>query len=246
MNGLLNTEEFTRSDAETATELLTFDPVAWKQLGILVLDGSPSMTEGFADADDPNGNFSRTKAAAVDAAVKQFLAMLAVSSKRANFSIATVSFNDRVTHERKPTRIGDINHVNESFDPTAHGAGGGTAIFAGMETAYEIAQKWLVESSGSVPTSVVIAVLTDGECGDPTRTIQLAQRIKSEEPRIGIAAGMFATKGRGTPGTQLLQAIVTKPELYAVVYSAAQLRDWFNASITATVNSAQSAGSSNG
>jgi hypothetical protein len=156
------------------------------------------------------------------------------SSVKPNFSFGLVAFDDRVTHQRAPEPIAGIDYLSQSFDPTAHSVTGGTSIYEGLEAAYGLTRDWLAAEQGTLPVTAVIAVLTDGECSNPARTRDLAERIKAEEPRISIAAGMFATKGQGMPGTQLLQAIVTEPRLYAVIYSSEQLREWFHASLTGT------------
>lgn len=230
---------FAPSDAPVGA--LTLDPVTWKQSGILVLDGSGSMTLPLAEQDESLGLPVRTKGAAVDAAVKGFFAQMETSSVKPNFAFGIVTFDDKATHERAPEPVDDIDHIAESFDPTVHSVTGGTAIFEGLEAAYQLSRAWLATEEGTLPVTSVIAVLTDGECSNPTRTIQLAEQIKAEEPRISIACGMFATKGGGTPGAQLLQAMVTEQRLYAVIYSADQLRAWFHASLTTTGIAAQKA-----
>jgi von Willebrand factor type A domain len=222
------------AEGETTAGALTLDPITWKQSGILVLDGSGSMTLPLAEQDESLGLPVRTKGAAVDAAVKGFFAQMETSRAKSNFAFGIVTFEDKVTHERPPEPITGINHISESFDPTDYCVTGGTAIYEGLEAGYRLSRDWLAAEEGTLPVTSVIAVLTDGECSNPTRTFQLAERIKSEEPRISIACGMFATKGAGTPGTQLLQAMVTEPRLYAVIYSADQLREWFHASLTGT------------
>lgn len=222
-------------------EALTLDPVTWRQAGTLVGDGSGSMTLQLAEEDDSAGLPARTKGAAVDAAVKGFFAQMETSSVKSNFAFGSVAFDDKVTNEEAPEPLDKIDHLGRSFDPTAHSVTGGTSIYAGLEAAYELSREWLDAQQGSLPVTAVIAVLTDGECSNPQRTIEVAERIKKEEPRIGIAAGMFATKGSGTPGASLLQAIVTEPRLYAVIYSADQLRAWFHASLTGTGIAARNA-----
>lgn len=219
---------------DAAAEPLTIDPASWKQTGILVGDGSGSMTLPLAEEDDSAGLPARTKGAAVDAAVKGFFAQMETSSVRSNFAFGSVAFDDKTTNEEAPEPLAEIDHLGRSFDPTTHSVTGGTSIYAGLEAAYQMSREWLDAQPGRLPVTAVIAVLTDGECSNPQRTMEVAERIKREEPRVSIAAGMFATKGSGTPGAPLLQAIATEPRLYAVVYSADQLRAWFHASLTGT------------
>lgn len=220
---------------------LILEPVTWRQGGTLIGDGSGSMTLELAEADDSVGLPARTKGAAVDAALKGFFAQMQTSSVKANFAFGSVAFDDNVTQEQPLEPLTQIDHVGRSFDPTVHSVTGGTAIYAGLEAGYRLGRAWLDAQPGTLPATVVLAVLSDGECSDPRQTIELAQRIKEEEPRISIAAGMFATKGGGTPGARTLQAIVSEPRLFAVVYSADQLRAWFHASLTGTGIAARNA-----
>ena len=81
---------------------------------------------------------------------------------------------------------------------------------------------------------MVILALTDGECANPERTIQIADSIK-QDPRIVIAAAYFATKGTtNSAGPNLLRQICSDPaRYYKTVYDAETLRRFFEASMTA-------------
>lgn len=211
-----------------------FAPPAWRQLGVLVNDGSESMTW---DLDEPDASLegmpARTKAAAVDVAVRELLNRMKTGRKATNFSFSFITFNDKVTEERPPQELLSIS-TTASYDPTANGTGG-TAIATGLDAAGRIVEDFMRGDDGlDVPSSAVVVVLSDGEDGDQGRTMAVAQRLR-ELPNTVVAACLFATKGGSSSGARLLQGIVSEPRLYQTVYSAEQLREFFHASITTTV-----------
>src|SRR5205814_2090383 len=71
----------------------------WLQLGIIVSDGSPSMTlhVGTDEKEEVPGLDPETKAAAANRATLGFLDRMQAGRKKANFSLGWVSFNDGVT-----------------------------------------------------------------------------------------------------------------------------------------------------
>src|SRR4051794_36750672 len=79
----------------------------WNQLGVLVLDGSISMTweiEGLEHM-----GITGSKAAAVNLAVKGLFNRFFASRKRKNFDFAVVKFHDYVSEEIQPTRVIEID-----------------------------------------------------------------------------------------------------------------------------------------
>jgi hypothetical protein len=130
------------------------------------------------------------------------------------------------------TELVDISH-SLNFDPTPlHG--GGTNIYAGLEHAHEIAKSFLAqEKSGDVPHTVRIVVLTDGECSDPMRTIQIANRIKADDPSIKIWSSFFDSKGfDNRAGESLMKNICSDAESFMRVANATEIRGFFNKSIS--------------
>ena len=219
-------------------------PPSWRQLGVLVLDGSESMTWDLARPDDSIGVAlpAKTKAAAVDRAVRDLVGRLKVSRKRANFSIASLSFNNQVTDLRPPRDVTEIDGM-ESFDPTAAGIGG-TELHTGLNAAYEIVEQWFRdEEVNGLPLSAVILVMSDGEDAMPQQALDAAERLKTL-PNTLVGASLFATAGEPASGGDLLEALASEPRLYQTVFGAEQLRDFFTASITVATRMMVPAGDS--
>jgi hypothetical protein len=211
-------------------------PPAWRQLGVIVTDGSQSMTLPLHESGGLEGVPlpDRTKAAAVDTATGNLLRRFAVSRKKAQFEFAYVSFHSSVSNTRGPQDV-DSLLATGSFDPTAHGTGG-TQIWTGLEAAAQIVERW-VRGDDEVPRSAVVMVMTDGQDGGPARTVELANRIRGLE-NTDLAACFFATKGKAAEGSDLLQRIVSRPDLYSTVFDAEQLRSFFMKSMTLAVQHA--------
>src|SRR5690606_25254611 len=109
-------------------------PRYFHQLGILVVDGSGSMTEKAA--------MNSTKAKEVNAGVMELFNRINASRVKQNFSFACVKFDETATASLPPTTFDFNTLMNESYDPTV-GKGGGTQIFEGLNEAKKIAEKFL-------------------------------------------------------------------------------------------------------
>lgn len=190
------------------------------QLGVLVIDGSGSMSDECA------GNI--TKAQAVNLAVREMFSKFKSSRYRANFSFAVVTFDQKASTHTDITPAETIDD-NASYDPLV-GNGGGTKIGAGLITAQGIAEAFLgQEPEGGVPSSVVILVMSDGNCGEPDKTKVIADGIKQNN-NISICTTLFARVGEQNlaPAQQLLQSIASDPVMgFKTVYDGATLRDFF-------------------
>jgi uncharacterized protein YegL len=201
----------------------------------MVNDGSGSMTLQYkADDEAPGqGGAAQTKAAAVDGALKGLLRDMKGGRSPENYHFAFVTFNSTVTDERPPTRLRDVS-ADVSYDPTDKGTGG-TAIHRGLDAAYTIVDRYMREARASeVPVSAVVAVMSDGEERDNrAKTEESAARIRAL-PFTQLAACLFAARDEPADGGDLLESIVSNPELYARAYSASQLRAFFKKSVTAT------------
>jgi hypothetical protein len=204
---------------------------AWTQLGVAVIDGSLSMTWQFDEPDGESALPSRSKAQAVDSVLGAFISLMTDSRSAAAFKFGFISFNDSVTETRDPIAVLDVS-PSASYDPTAPGTGG-TAIYTGLEAAARMVEHFMsAEQTRDVPTSAVVALLSDGEeQSDPARTVEAAQRLR-ELPNTQIATGLFATKGQVPGGERLLQTIASAPNLYKRIYNADQLRSFFHDSMT--------------
>ena len=190
----------------------------FRRLGILVEDGSSSMTEA--------GPGNMTKAHAVDFATRELLTRVKVSRKVKNFDFAVVTYDGEASVHTGPTPAETIDD-DASYDPTV-GHGGGTDIGAGLEKAREMAEAFLAQApAGGVPNGVVIVVMSDGECGNPGNTWQVAASIKSgpHGSRITICSALFAGVGEPNPVAEgLLREISTDPFHFRTSCDASALR----------------------
>lgn len=208
-------------------------PQAWYQLGVLVIDGSGSMTLPYAGDEEASlaGGAVRTKAQATGDAIKSFVERMQRSHNAPNFGLSFVFFNDNVTHEREPELVPKLD-PDAPFDPTAYGIGG-TAIHTGLEAAADVVEQFMRDgATREVPLSAVVVLMSDGEeRTDPVRTAAAAARIRGL-PKTKLTSCLFATKGQPAVGEPLLQEVASGPQFYQRVYSTEQLRDFFEASLT--------------
>jgi hypothetical protein len=94
-------------------------PKTFHQLGILVLDGSGSMSA--------KGRQNLTKAEEVELSMKEMLSRFDASRVKENFSFACIKFDHEATVTLNPTPFSELDYYNEDFNPS-NGKGGGTAI----------------------------------------------------------------------------------------------------------------------
>ena len=204
-------------------------PKQFAQLGIMVVDGSGSMT------DPAGGNI--TKAQATNNAVREIFTRFKVSRVAKNFSFAAVTFDETAAVRLAATEVGPNLDDNGDYNPL-NGHGGGTNIYAALGAANQIASAFLDAAPvAGVPHSVVILVMSDGCCSDPVRTKVVAEAIKSgpHGSRVKICSALFATVGTPDPrGEALLREVASDPIMgFKTVYDGETLRSFFEASISA-------------
>lgn len=208
-------------------------PQTWYQLGVMVMDGSGSMTLPYAEDEEVGlgGGAVRTKAQATDDALKAFVTRLKESHNASNFGLSFVFFNDQVTHQREPKLVEELD-AGDSYNPTSHGIGG-TAIHSGLDAAGAIIEKFMREGAArEVPLSAVVVLMSDGEDrADPGKTAEAAKRVKNL-PSTKLTSCLFATKGQPAVGETLLQEVASAPQFYQRAYSTEQLRSFFMESLT--------------
>lgn len=200
-------------------------PRQFHQLVQVVADGSGSM------ASETGGGIS--KAQAVSGAVRDLFTRLKVSRRAANFSAGVITFDGHVQTRLPQTPVSAVDD-NGNFDPM-QGHGGGTAVYAALEEAERQVQLFLrAAPEHGVPTSAVILLMSDGACGMPDRTREVATRLKFGEngSRIVIATTLFSQVGHfDSVADQLLRDVATDPvRYYKTVYDAQTLRDFLLAS----------------
>lgn len=202
-------------------------PRQFAQLFVPLLDGSGSMGELAA------GNV--TKAQATNSAIRGLLTRMKVSRVAPNFDCGLITFDTAPTVVVPVQKLANVDD-NGDYDPL-RGHGGGTHIFAALEAAEQmLADFFSSASADGVPHQAVVIVMSDGCCSDPTRTRQVADRIKAAYGgRVFIACTLFGTVGQiDAAGEQLLREIATDPVRYfKTVYDAETLRKFMFASVSA-------------
>ena len=198
----------------------------FSQLGILCLDGSASMNE--------KGDGGVTLAESVNLSVREFLGFFRTSRRASNFSIAVVTFDDKAKTHTDITELVNIDDF-ANYNPL-NGHGNGTNIGEALNLAGKIAEQFLAEQS-EVPRSVSIVVMSDGECGSPDSTKQIADRLKQND-KIQICSTLFTAKSNvgsdeANRAKDVLKYIASAPTLYKTTYSETDLRKFFIASMTA-------------
>lgn len=221
--------DYTEGTAIELTETPTSAPAA--EQGIVIgADGSVSMADILRETGEVvPGLPPRTKSAAATVAIGELVSLLQSSRIKENFSLGFLAFHERVVVDRPIRALRDLSAA-EDFDPTQAGTGG-TCVYAALDAAYDQIVTWRQGRSGSLHVSNVVCLFTDGLCSDPQRTLAAAARLK-ELPNVTVAACLLAGVGDPTQGGQLLQHVASGPSYYRTVHTAAQLRDFFLASIT--------------
>jgi uncharacterized protein YegL len=201
-------------------------PPTFLQLGILVLDGSGSMTE-------PSKN-KITKGQEVSIAVKDLFSRFKASTLRNNFRFAVVCYDNTAKLEMDVTALKDIDE-NRSYDPTK-GLEGTTSIAEGLKVAKQISDKFLtLYKDGELPRKVLVLLMTDGVDMTELETIATANTLKTN-PKIQIASCFFETLNAEVADMNLavgfLQSICSDTGLFAKVHDADSLRGFFERSMS--------------
>jgi uncharacterized protein YegL len=193
---------------------------AFEQLGILVLDGSGSMTTP--------GVSGQAKAVEVHQAVQGLMGRLRNSRRRHNFLLAVITYDHRVNARRLlPTFVTGIDDTGD-YNPLS-GHGGNTAIGAALEEAYQLAEQFLAETT-AFPRSVVIIVMSDGKNNAGLDPLQVAERIKNSGQRITVCAAGYGKDQELDEMT--LKRLVSDAQCYKFTMNTNELRDFFEQSIT--------------
>lgn len=202
-------------------------PKIFDQLGILVIDGSGSMT------DFGSGNV--TKAMHTKSAVGQLFNRMQGSRVKQNFSFAYIKFDEFPTTIYDPIAFdfNELDSYEDDYDPTI-GKGGTTYICRALEEAEKIAVDFLSRAvAGSAPHKVLILLMSDGMCFEPEVSKMVASKMK-QNPAIQIACVYFAEVGKPNDleAQNLLKDIASDPvSYYTTVYDGEALRSFFEKSL---------------
>jgi len=203
---------------EFPSEGLPPHPRSVEQLGILVLDGSGSMSE-------PDVQGRGTKAQAVGEAVRGLITKLKGSSRRQDFWLALIVFDNNVEVRLLPTPVAEIELSSTETDPYL---GGETAIGDALFAAWNMAEDFTAGET-DLPRSVVITLMSDGQNNTGREPLSVAQDIKTKLSGkvniVSVAYGKDADK-------ETLIRIANDPEKgFRATDSAEELRSFFEASI---------------
>lgn len=200
-------------------------PIAKQQLGIFVIDGSGSMIE--------NTNGGTTKAQAVNMAVKETLDKFKKSRKKNWFYFSVVAFGETAKTILPIQPVASIDtHAN--YDPLRH-FGGQTFIGSGLSEALNIANNFLNNKTNNVPHSVIIIVLSDGECLKSAATEEIGKKIKGNA-QIRTYSCLVETLGKQDANAiSLLKKIATSTDCFQTVYDKDTIRDFFVHSLSTKI-----------
>jgi hypothetical protein len=198
-------------------------PQQFHQLGIFVMDGSGSMNELT--------NGSIKKKDAVNMAIRDVLTCFKGSNNKNNFSFSVVAFDFSASVQTTTTPLVDIDE-NGNYDPTIN-HGSGTYIHTGLEEAKRIAGDFLSSPTNGVPHSVIILLLSDGECHEPEKTLKVANSIKKLE-KINICTTILSRTGENnTNAENLMKDIATDTIIgFKRTYDPDTLRNFFVKSLS--------------
>ena len=203
----------------------------FEQLGILVLDGSGSMSEQTAQ--------HISKADAVTQAVNDLFSRCKQSRNKNNFSFAIVNYDHRSIVKMQPTPVKDVDDHGD-YNPM-EGLGGATYISKGLEDAEKIAKDFLSQSQeGGLARSVVIVIMTDGVDMTEAETISVANRLKKMS-KVFVSGCFFETLGADSKDMQkcadYVKKLCTDETKFSMVSTAEALRNFFEASMSNVVGS---------
>lgn len=194
-------------------------PKAADLLGILVLDGSSSMN-------DPDKHGRGTKAEAVGKAVQELIERLKKSTRKQDFWLALVAFDNKVETRLQPTPVLDIDAQRIMTNPYL---GGTTAIGDALDTGAKIAETFLGQK-GDLDRSVIIMIMSDGNNNSGKDPMSIADGIKAKYDSklveiVSVAYGADADK-------ETLKRLATDPNRgFCETDEAERLRNFFAASI---------------
>lgn len=206
----------------------------FKQLGILVLDGSGSMRGSTKER--------ITKAEAVSKSVRLLFQRFKASRKSNDFCFAIVNYDSKAIRRLDITEVKDLD-INADYNPM-QGLGNTTSIAVGLEEAERIADSFLEGSEkGDVGRSVVIVVMTDGLDMTESKTIEVANRIKRKQGN-GIkllATSYFEALGEKPEQREqcvnFLQNIASDQTHCKVLATAEEMRKFFEESVSINTGS---------
>jgi uncharacterized protein YegL len=200
---------------------------SFKQLGILVLDGSGSMVNEENLDKIPKGK-------AVSQAVRGLFNRLKDSRVADSFCFSVIYYDEKAKLVMDITDVKDIN-CEQDFNPT-NGMGGLTYIYKGLEEAKKVADRFFAAPNPQeVPRTAVIVILSDGVDMKQDEAKRVLAKLKKDS-RISVATCFFETLGAKKAAMkecqQYMEGLASKPTLYQSVATTEGLRKFFTASVS--------------
>ncbi len=209
-------------------------PMSFRQLGIIVADGSGSM---FGEC---RGGLKKHQA--VDSAIREAFSRFKASTKRRCFSFATVVFGVDAAIQTPITEAEAIDD-NASYDPLYPSIvdGGGTCIGVGLAKCKDLIDSFIEKRISGIPNKVAIIVLSDG-LSEVSYTQAISNSLKGLEG-VEIYCCHFASPNPDEDeagASDLLRSLASDPvKGYKTVYDPATIRNFFIASVSASAGIAQ-------
>jgi len=215
---------------ESELWVIDADPM-YRQLGLLVMDGSGSMTLDCRD-----GNQRISKARAAELAAHDMLGRLCKSTNSVNFWLAAISFDITARTKLVPTPVLDIPKETD-FNPLGNGWEG-TQLESGLHAAEQMARAFLQDADDF--DSCVVILMSDGRDREDGKgginfAAQEARRAAEAIKSIAnttLCVTYFDTDGRTDPLAQQLLGELASPDSYKNTHDADELRDFFFTSLT--------------
>lgn len=197
--------------------------IAYKQLGLLVLDSSGSMK---------CDNLEKIpKAAAVSKSVSEFFEKMQQSTIDNHFCFAIVNFNEEAYLMLDITETSDLD-INAIYNPVPEHSKG-TFLSTGLIKANTVIERFM-KIKDDITRSVVLIIMTDGMNmdEDSPEALKVMKQLKGKYgDKLSVTASYFDTMGFKYDDKMkimdFLGQLVTAPENCVAITSGAELRDFF-------------------
>ena len=201
--------------------------LAYKQLGVLLLDGSGSMKMNTPEL--------ITKAEAVSKSVSEFFEKMKQSTISNHFCFAIVNFAKTSQRMLDITETDKLD-TNAKYNPVIDETGIETYLYTGLEEAEKIIKPFM-EAKDDCIRSVVLVIMTDGMDMDMDKAKTTMRQLKETYgDKLTVTASFFNTMGlRENEKKKIMDflgELVTDPSKCRKITSGEELRTFFIASMT--------------
>ena len=202
--------------------IIPMPTIAFKQLGIIVLDGSSSMDKLNRDGIPYRNAISQT--------VKGLFDLFKRSRYAESTYFSVISYDDKAEVVMDITKVKDID-CEKDFNPTI-GMGELPYMYCGLEKAEEIADVFFdMNNPFEISSRVVIIILSNGVDMDFEETKRALSHLK-ENRRIAVACSFIDTFGArkdySIKKQSYLEQLASYPDLFQSVTTSQGLKQFFN------------------